>query len=146
MEEVKKTKHLTLLCVLLGLFLVRVLSQLLQRVGSVAFLPEFEAWHSATLDYEVLLASQTLIVVWCLLVINGVRRDSIKCTLGKARRLLVVGALYFAFMLFRLIASLTFAEEGSWFDSPLPSLFHLVLALFVLCHGHYHWAHRSAQT
>lgn len=142
----KKTKHLTLLCVLLGLFLVRVLSQLVQRVGSVAFLPEFEAWHSATLDYEVLLGSQALIVVWCLLVINGVRRDSIKCTLGKARRLLCVGALYFAFMLFRLISSLTFAEEGSWFDSPLPSLFHLVLALFVLCHGHYHWVHRSAQT
>ena len=145
MEEVKKTKHLTLLCVLLGLFLVRVLSQLVQRVGSVAFLPGFEAWHSATLDYEVLLGSQALIVVWCLLVINGVRRGEIKRTQGKGRWLLGVGAVYFAFMLFRLVAALTFAEEGSWFDSPLPSVFHLVLALFVLCHGHYHWTHRSAQ-
>jgi len=144
--QVKKTKHVTLLCLLLGLFSLRVLAQLVQRVSSVPFLPEFEVWHSATLEYEVLLGSQALILLWCLFVINGVRRHSIKCTLGKARCLLCFGAIYFAFMLFRLIASMTFAEEGSWLDSPLPSIFHLVLALFFLCHGHYHWAHRSVRT
>ncbi len=138
-----KTRHSVVLMALLCLFLFRVLSQLVQWVWTVDFLPGFEVWHSSTLGYEVLLCSQALIVTWCLAVIRGVRRGDLGCTLGKARCLLSVGAVYFAFMLFRLIAALSFAEEGSWFDHPLPSAFHLVLALFVLCHGHYHWVHRD---
>ena len=141
----RRSKHLGALIVLLCLFSLRVLSQLIQRIWTVDFLPAFEVWHSATLGYEVLLGSQLLILAWLLLVIRGVRGGRIRCTLRKARWLLGLGGVYFAFMLFRLVMGLTIAEEGSWFDHPLPAAFHLVLALFVLCHGHYHLTHRSAQ-
>ena len=141
-----KTRHLAALSVLLCLFIARVLSQYIQWVWAVDFLPSFEAWHSSTLEYEVLLCSQGLIVAWCAMVIRWVKRGEVKATLGKARALLSFGAVYFVFMLSRLVASLSFAEEGSWFDHPLPSAFHLVLALFVLCYGHFHWIHRSQST
>jgi hypothetical protein len=52
--------------------------------------------------------------------------------------LLVAGAAYFAFMLFRLVGGLTFLQHLAWFQAMLPTLFHLVLAAFLLVLADFH--------
>jgi hypothetical protein len=42
-------------------------------------------------------------------------------------------------MLLRLILGLTLLSSVSWFATPIPAFFHLVLASIVLVIGHYHY-------
>jgi hypothetical protein len=41
-------------------------------------------------------------------------------------------------MALRLLASVTFALPDSWLGATIPSVFHLVLACFLLLHGYGH--------
>ena len=45
---------------------------------------------------------------------------------------LIIGAGYLIGMLLRLSLGYTFFADNYWFNSPLPTLFHMVLATFVL--------------
>ena len=45
---------------------------------------------------------------------------------------------YFAFMATRLLLGATLLSESSWWHAPIPSVFHLVLAGFLLVAGHFH--------
>ena len=55
---------------------------------------------------------------------------------------LTLGGLYFAVMLVRLVLGPHGAERTvRWFASPIPTVFHLVLAAFVLVYGHFHYVH-----
>lgn len=54
------------------------------------------------------------------------------------RALLVIGAIYFGLMCVRLIIGLTVAPDHFWFRARLPTLFHLVLACFMLVYGRFH--------
>lgn len=125
-------------CLLLT-FCFRVGAQLLQAFYPVVFLPAFEEWHSGALPYPALVASQALIIILFSTVVWRFRKGTVKVngTWGKA--MLAIGALYFSFMLLRLIAGLTFASGHSWFDATIPTIFHLVLASFILVYGHYHY-------
>jgi hypothetical protein len=51
-----------------------------------------------------------------------------------------VGGLYFAVMIGRLVLGLTFFSHVRWFASPIPTIFHLVLAAWILLYAHFHWA------
>jgi hypothetical protein len=57
--------------------------------------------------------------------------------------MLVLGGLYFATMLVRLVLGLTVLSTSRWFSSVLPTMFHLVLASYLLLYGHFHFR-RSA--
>jgi hypothetical protein len=46
-------------------------------------------------------------------------------------------------MLVRLILGLTVLSGQRWFASPVPTLFHLVLAAYVLLFGHFHYVHAA---
>ena len=123
------------------LFAFRVVAQPLALVIHTSLLPPFESWHSAALPYGVLLASQVAI----LLVLG---RTAWRFTLGdvKPRRAvgvlaLTLGGLYFAAMVVRLVLGLTALSGLRWFASPLPTVFHLVLAAFVLLYGRFHYIH-----
>lgn len=119
-------------------FLFRVAAQAFQAWRPVAWLPPFDSWHSATLPYSLLLASQLVILAvqfWVLIAMIQGR--------GRPRRwlgvtLLVLGAAYFGFMLFRLVAGLTFLRHVPWFDAILPTEFHLVMAAFLLVLADFH--------
>jgi hypothetical protein len=50
----------------------------------------------------------------------------------------VLGVLYFGSMSARLVLGLAVFSDVAWFAKPLPALFHLVLAGYVLTLGHYH--------
>jgi hypothetical protein len=123
------------------LFAFRVVAQPLALVVHNAVLPPFESWHSAALPYSVLLASQVVILTalgwtaWRFTV--GERRP--RRTVGAVA--LTLGGLYFAVMLVRLVLGLTALSGQRWFASPIPTVFHLVLATFLLLYGHFHYVH-----
>ncbi|HEX7969793.1 MAG TPA: hypothetical protein VF502_16335 [Stellaceae bacterium] len=127
------------LSLLLLLFCIRVAAQLIQRGFDLPFLPRFDAWHSGTLPYGLLVASQFLIIGVCLWLIVRIHQG----TLGPGPRrhvvVLALGAIYFAAMAFRLVAGSTFLAGHAWFATRLPAIFHIVLASFVLTVGHYLW-------
>jgi hypothetical protein len=136
--------HVALLWCLTALFACRVVAQLVQFATPVAALPGFEAWQGGSLSYPVLLASQLAILMIMVRVSSRVSRG-----VRRVRRvsvwLLAIGSIYFVTMAARLVLGLTVLGHLPWFAKPLPALFHLVLAGFVLTLGHYHLlGHRNA--
>ena len=128
------------LSLLFGLFAFRVVAQPLALVSRTALLPSFQSWHSGALPYKLLLASQIAILVvlgstvWQFAVGHVTPRR----TEGVAA--LVFGSLYFSVMVGRLILGMTVLSHRRWFASPIPTVFHLVLATFALLYGHFHYA------
>ena len=122
----------TVLAVLAAAFLARVVAQLAQAVTTVSFLPAFDAWQSGALPYPVLLGSQLLILAVQAVVIRRAASGSLRLSTGRRRALALLGGLYFAAMVGRGVAGLTVLDGHGWFDAPLPTVFHLVLASFVL--------------
>lgn len=126
---------------LLLLFLFRVVAQFVQWLAPLTVLPSFETWQSGALPYSALVASQLVIlaaegrVVWAFLT------GSVVPSAKTGRLLLAVGWVYFAVMGLRLLAGLTIAPTHFWFGAIVPTLFHLVLAAFVLVWGSFHAKH-----
>jgi len=127
-----------ILTALLLLFCFRVGAQLIQAWSPVDVLPPFDAWASGAVPYWLLCVSQLLIIVVCARVIRrlyvGVVVPSAK--LGKV--LFLIGGMYLGLMCLRLIIGLTVLPDHFWFGAILPTLFHLVLASFILVHGRFH--------
>ena len=72
--------------------------------------------------------------MWCFL-------SGTVVALGKKDRLLLVlGWVYFVAMGIRLLSGLTVAPNHFWFGAIVPTLFHLVLACFLLVSGSFHTA------
>lgn len=149
MEGISRTVripiYVTVLRILLLLFCLRVVGQLVQVVSPVAWLPPLSAWQGSKLPYPVLLALQLVIIF---LMFRGIRRHAS----GSSRRrphlgkwLLFLGAAYFLVMAARLIIGVTDFSGHPWFHRPIPALFHLVLASFVLLLSAFHlnWINRE---
>ncbi len=130
----------TILSVLTLLFCGRILAQLLQANFDLAALPPFEAWHSGAVPYAYLLIGQLTIlgamVAACRAVLRGARYPRL------GRILLAGGSLYLAVVLARSVIGVLQLSESAWFDEPLPTAFHGVLASFVLLLG-WHWSARE---
>lgn len=124
---------------LLCLFCFRVGAQLLQHFFSVTFLPAFEDWHSGALPYWVLVTFQILIIIFCLKITYQFITGTVQPSHKTGKFCLLFGVIYFFIMLFRLVAGLTFAPDHTWLGARLPTLFHLVLASFVLVMGHFNF-------
>ena len=56
------------------------------------------------------------------------------------RVILLLGSLYFTGMLGRLILGATIMDGQRWFASPVPTVFHLVLAAYLIAFGHFHFS------
>jgi hypothetical protein len=117
------------------LFLARVLAQLVQFFFHLSFLPPFSAWQSGVLPYPMLIAAQVVIIISMIKIIKQYLRSQIVPNAKTAIIFIILGSIYFFFMVFRMIAGLTFASKDSWFHAPLPTFFHLVLATFILTIG-----------
>jgi hypothetical protein len=133
-----RRRHAILLGVLLLAFVFRVAAQIVQAWRPVAWLPPFEAWHSGALPYPALVTAQVVIIaiaLWCIATIlrGGMRPDR-----RAGATLRALGWIYAAVMAARLVLGLTVLRQIRWFDSPLPSLFHLVLAAMVLTLASFH--------
>ena len=115
---------------LTALFVLRVAAQPLALI--LPGLPDFDAWHGGTMPYPVLLAFQ-LAILAIMLAAN------LACTRGRllprprlARGLTLFGTFYFGAMLARLALGHSLDPVPAWFDRPVPTLFHLVLATWLL--------------
>lgn len=138
--------HARLLGLLALLFVGRVVVQLIQFLHPVEALPRFEEWQSGALPYGVLVVLQLAVIAGQRRVVGAVRRG--QRLLGQQWRRLIsaFGVLYLAVIVFRLIAGLTFASGGGWLDARLPTIFHLVLAAFLLVWVHHESGGREAAT
>jgi len=137
-------RYAPLLWLLLGLFTFRVTTQLLLTIGDIPYLPPFEQWHSDAIPYELLLASQFLIlwimVKQTMLFFKGTVTSN--RTTGKV--LFCLGVIYFVSMFVRLVLGLTVFTESRWFTNYIPTFFHIVLASFVLVISFYHLGIRGS--
>ncbi len=121
---------LIILWVLTVLFALRVAAQPLALV--VPVLPEFRLWHGGAMPYPLLLVLQLAILLIMIRINLHAGRTGLPYWPRVAKGLTVFGAMYFIAMLGRLIIGQLFDATPSWFDRPLPSLFHLVLASWLL--------------
>lgn len=107
------------------------------------YLPPFSAWHSGALPYGVLVTSQLLIIV---MMVHVCYRFTLGRVVAKRKTgfmLLLIGGIYFLGMLGRLLLGLFILPGHAWFGQILPTLFHLLLALFVLLVGRFHFSPRQ---
>jgi hypothetical protein len=129
------------LWLLLGLFTIRVLAQPIALRVETPLLPRYESWHSGALPYPVLVITQVAIILW-------LSRTAWMFTTGAIDRfgvmMMALGGVYFAAMAVRLLLGATVLTHERWFASPLPTVFHLVLAACLLLCGHFHWRYGSA--
>lgn len=130
--------HVATLSILLALFCFRVAAQLLQRYLELASLPPFEAWHSDTLPYEVLLASQIAIIAIYAWLLRGIATHRTQPNRRRGWLFFVAGLIYFLVMLARMSIGLLGLSVHHWFHSYLPTLFHFVLSGYLLVVGHFH--------
>jgi hypothetical protein len=137
-ERERARRHAIWLMVLLALFVFRVLAQLLQWFFATAWLPSFEAWHSGTLPYPVLVGTQIAIIMVAIWLIRGLWRAAIEPRALLGRVLTWFGAVYFIGSVLRLLAGLTFGRDHAFLGAYLPGIFHVVLAVMVLTAANFH--------
>lgn len=117
---------------------MRVAAQLLQRVHPHDGLPAFDSWHSAAVPYPLLVATQIAILILFAWIARGARRGTLRRRPRLGAWLRTLGLLYLAAMLARLTLGASLLSGHYWFDKPLPTLFHLVLAGYLLVLAGYH--------
>jgi hypothetical protein len=133
------------LWLLLFLFCLRVLSQLVVYFFDVPFLPAFEHWHSASIPYGVLVFSQLIIILIFSRIALQFTRGRVVARHRVGMSLLILGGIYFFTMLARLIIGLAALSEQPWWNKPIPSFFHLDLAIFLIVLGWFHWRYGTTQ-
>lgn len=121
-------------CLLL-LFIGRVIAQLAQLLRPTDLLPAFSEWQSGALPYSVLFSGQIIVIGVSVWVIAGLWNGSLRRRPRLGLACLVFGAIYFAFMLFRLIAGIAFLAGEPFFGAILPAIFHLILATMLIVTG-----------
>ncbi|HNP30103.1 MAG TPA: hypothetical protein PKK23_13735 [Nitrospirales bacterium] len=126
------------LFMLTGLFMFRVVAQLIQVWHPLGVLPSFETWQSGALSYPILLMCQISILWACLRIVWRMFKGTVVAVPKKGQIFLYLGGLYLAVMAIRLTIGLTVASEHFWFGPVLPTIFHIVLATFMLVYGWYH--------
>lgn len=121
------------------LFGLRILAQPLSQI--VPALPGFDVWHGGVLPYPALLLSQLAIAATMVIVNLRLARGVLVPRPRLGRWLAWLGSLYFTGMLLRLVLGQTLYAGSPWLDRPLPTLFHLVLAAWLLLLARYHVRH-----
>jgi hypothetical protein len=130
--------HVIILAILLALFCFRVLAQLLQRYEELPFLPSFDAWHSGAVPYRVLLISQVLICAFYAWILLRIATNRLRPSRRQGWIFFYIGLIYLIVMIMRLAIGLTGLSDHHWFHSYLPTLFHFVLASYLIVVGHFH--------
>jgi hypothetical protein len=121
------------LWLLFGLFILRVVGQIVVGVFAPAWLPPWDQWQSGLLPYPVLLIAQLVLVAWMwrLCLDNTSRTGRFTVRSERVRRgLRMFAAIYAASMLFRYVATQSLTDAAWWHDT-IPVVFHLVLAGYV---------------
>jgi len=130
-----------LLWVLLGLFLCRVVGQLVVVLYAPSFLPPMQAWYSGLMPYRYLLPAQILIILLFTNIALQITRETGFWTHQKPRLGLWLrnfGVIYFASMVVRYVVRMSWHPQERWFGGTIPIVFHWVLATYIVVLGCYH--------
>jgi len=111
------------------LFGARVAGQALGRLYDLPVLPPDALWYSGAISYPVLAAMQVTILV--AMVVQIMRLDRIRRHPRLAMLLLAIGTLYLGATIVRFVVGAA-GIAGGWFDMPISTPFHLVLAGWLL--------------
>jgi hypothetical protein len=122
---------------LAALFALRVIAQPLALW--LETLPPFEAWHGGALPYPALVALQLVVLAWTIRTAGRFSAGEVVPSRRVGLAALAIGDLYLTTMLLRLALGATVFSDRRWFASPLPTLFHLVLAAYLLVFGWFHF-------
>jgi len=131
-----------LLWVLLFLFGLRVAGQALVVFLDVQWLPPLAAWQSGLLPYHWLLLSQVVIILLFARIGWDIARG--RGAFAQPRAWFGAGLLAFAMpylltMLVRYGVRMCLYPSERWTGGSIPTVFHWVLAGFLLTYGRYHW-------
>lgn len=130
--------HAVWLWLLLGLFCFRVAAQLIQTQAPVAWLPDFESWHSAVMPYPLLFTAQLAIIAFCGWMAWRVSTGRLERSARAGRVWTTLAIVYAVVMLVRLLIGLAEPSTPRWFHSHISIAFHFVLAGFLYVVGSYH--------
>ena len=127
--------------VLLGLFVLRVIGQMLVAFLGVSFLPPMAEWYSGLMSYAVLLPVQWVIIALLLAICIDVTRG--KGVFAQPNRrvgtfLRWFSAIYFTSMIARYAMTMTIHPERRWLHDTIPIWFHMVLASYLFILSRYH--------
>ena len=123
---------------LVGLFCLRVIAQLAVYTVDISFLPPFEAWHSGTMPYGLLVFCQAGILLFLTKTALRFLHKQVVASQRTGVFILIIGSIYFFSMVLRMALGLTVYIESRWFSNYLSTAFHYVLAIFLLLVGWYH--------
>lgn len=126
------------LAVLTGLFVLRVVGQILVVRRSPRWLPPMEQWYSGLISYRQLLATQLVIVAGMVSVIGGlVGRAGWAVGPWHALGLVLVpvGYAYGGSMVARYVVRMARRPDQRWLGGCIPIVFHVVLAAWILVVG-----------
>ncbi|CAL4867341.1 hypothetical protein MMA231_01594 [Asticcacaulis sp. MM231] len=124
--------------IFLAAFFARVAIQLVQKFSSIGWLPPFERWQSGLLPYPVLLAAQIAILAGSLSFLMKIMQGKLVRHYLRGRVLRILGWLYLAFDIVRIVLGATVLRDSHFFNNPIPATFHVVLALMVLIWAGFH--------
>jgi len=132
------TSYAIVMGILLGLFLMRVLGQVLAATVAPAWLPPMARWYSGLMPYSYLLPTQLLFLVVMTALTIGVARQS--APLG-TKSPAVGSALVWASYIYALgmvVRSIRYVRATPERRGVLiPIIFHFVLAGFLFTYGSY---------
>lgn len=127
--------------VLLGLFVLRVIGQMLVAFLGVSFLPPMAEWYSGLMSYPILLPVQWVIIVLFSAICIDVSRGKGVFAQPNWRVgtfLARFSAIYFASMVARYAITMTIHPERRWLHDTIPIWFHMVLASYLFVLSRYH--------
>jgi hypothetical protein len=116
-----------------------VIAQFVEAFIDVPGVPDFEAWHSASIPYWCLLTTQILILIFMIFTYRKFNLGYVSASKLRGYLYLIWGAAYLLAMLSRHILGLTIYSESVWFTSFLSIYFHYVLAVFLITIGSAHF-------
>jgi hypothetical protein len=127
--------------VLLGLFVLRVIGQMLVAFLGVSFLPPMAEWYSGLMSYPTLLPVQWVIIVLLSAICIDVTRG--RGVFARPNRrvgtfLAWFSSIYFASMVARYAITMTVHQERRWLHDTIPIWFHMVLASYLFILSRYH--------
>jgi len=132
------TSYAIVMGILLGLFLMRVLGQVLAATVAPAWLPPMARWYSGLMPYRYLLPTQLLFLVVMTALTIGVARQSAPFgTKSPAVGSALVWASYI-YALGMVVRSIRYVRATPERRGVLiPIIFHFVLAGFLFTYGSY---------
>lgn len=125
---------------LLGLFVLRVIGQLLVSLNLAPYLPPMNEWQSGLLPYPVLVTCQfAIIILYLKICFDFTYGEGFFVAPKKIlmEPLLIFASIYFVSMPVRYVIYRSLHAETSWFSGTIPIVLHMVLATFLLLVSRY---------